>query len=720
MEHKSYSSVDTVLLARRMSKILDRRFVSARIVDRGAYASVYQLIEHSSASSPSTTAASDTISGARRSAVIVRISSRPVYNDVAIDEERKKIRVYVGTLTLIHESAPKQVRRRVPQILAYDASESTEFGLGWVAMTRVAGCPVAECWSDFGMKQKQRTIEDLGTLTRKLSRFMVADEIGSMLANAAASGSKSGVSRVQLSLPRRTGANNMRPYQSPRMGSGGHDSASSFMRWAVESEVAFLRQHQRPAARCFNMNMVRLRQCGMEDEIPTDVSFASTTSAVYRKQLRALGDLAQTILDAEDKEDDRFVLAHLHLSPENILVDEETGAVTGIVDWEFSGFVPEWLALAPPTWITNESLPTWSEGGWKTEEDESPYGSTDELEQLRTTWVSAVSWDDQSQTQHDASDKRTMWKACLSEWHELERACAWARGVVTVRHRSDDYPRNDGRNAIDLSYSDGEIQRPAIGRCPSPSTAESSTGPLTPIEMAVQLPPWVASNQKKDAPFVPPSWQYERSEESDDGDDEESDEESVVENDIDFEEFALSFEPPPLPHMGAPIVQLTAPSPCSELSFDIPSPKVEPPQNPSSLCFVQPTPTLPTFPRLFSSSSAGDSSSMVVVDSADSFEDIHSKVQVEKLPAVFYYTAVWCGPCRAMAPVIEKMSRQYPKIPVYKVDIDIEGLGNRLSNLKICSIPTFHFYHKGEKSSEVVGADVKKLEAAMESLHKQQ
>ncbi|XP_020156018.1 thioredoxin O, mitochondrial isoform X2 [Aegilops tauschii subsp. strangulata] len=130
-----------------------------------------------------------------------------------------------------------------------------------------------------------------------------------------------------------------------------------------------------------------------------------------------------------------------------------------------------------------------------------------------------------------------------------------------------------------------------------------------------------------------------------------------------------------------------------------------------------PTPSLPAFPRLFSSSSAGDSS-MVVVGSADSYEDIHAKVQAEKLPAVFYYTAVWCGPCRAMAPVIEKMSRQYPKIPVYKVDIDMEGLGTRLSNLKIFSIPTFHFYHKGEKSSEVVGADVKKLEAAMESLHK--
>ncbi|XP_044433013.1 thioredoxin O, mitochondrial isoform X1 [Triticum aestivum] len=169
-----------------------------------------------------------------------------------------------------------------------------------------------------------------------------------------------------------------------------------------------------------------------------------------------------------------------------------------------------------------------------------------------------------------------------------------------------------------------------------------------------------------------------------------------------------------LPRLLLPLA--AAPKPQPRLPALNPSPAAHLRPSPSSPTL---TPSLSAFPRLFSSSSAGDSS-MVVVGSADSFEDIHAKVQVEKLPAVFYYTAVWCGPCRMMAPVIEKMSRQYPKIPVYKVDIDMDGLGTRLSNLKIFSIPTFHFYHKGEKSSEVVGADVKKLEAAMESLHKQQ
>uniref|UniRef100_A0A804R763 Thioredoxin domain-containing protein n=1 Tax=Zea mays TaxID=4577 RepID=A0A804R763_MAIZE len=128
----------------------------------------------------------------------------------------------------------------------------------------------------------------------------------------------------------------------------------------------------------------------------------------------------------------------------------------------------------------------------------------------------------------------------------------------------------------------------------------------------------------------------------------------------------------------------------------------------------------PAFPgphRLFSSTSG---SSMVVVGSADSFNSIFSKVQDEKLPAVFYYTAVWCGPCKAIAPLVSKLSSQYPKIPVYKVDIELEGLGNKLRDLNICSVPTFHFYHKGQRISEIVGADAKKIEATMESLHKQQ
>nr|CAB3468672.1 unnamed protein product [Digitaria exilis] len=157
-----------------------------------------------------------------------------------------------------------------------------------------------------------------------------------------------------------------------------------------------------------------------------------------------------------------------------------------------------------------------------------------------------------------------------------------------------------------------------------------------------------------------------------------------------------------------------APGLHGQLPFAVnPSPAPALPSSPAS-----PSPALPALSRVFSSSAGA--SSMVVVGSADSFASILSKVQDEKLPAVFYYTAVWCGPCRAIAPFVSKLSGQYPNIPVYKVDIDMEGFGSKLGGLKVCSVPTFHFYHKGQKTTEIVGADVKKLEAAMDSLNKQQ
>jgi hypothetical protein len=49
--------------------------------------------------------------------------------------------------------------------------------------------------------------------------------------------------------------------------------------------------------------------------------------------------------------------------------------------------------------------------------------------------------------------------------------------------------------------------------------------------------------------------------EEDSSDNEDSETEEVIADDIDFEDFAASFAPPPLPHFTAPTVILTAPSP---------------------------------------------------------------------------------------------------------------------------------------------------------------
>ncbi|KAL2524716.1 Thioredoxin O1 [Abeliophyllum distichum] len=122
--------------------------------------------------------------------------------------------------------------------------------------------------------------------------------------------------------------------------------------------------------------------------------------------------------------------------------------------------------------------------------------------------------------------------------------------------------------------------------------------------------------------------------------------------------------------------------------------------------------------RSFSSSASSDPTNIVLIESEEQFNDSLRKVQDESLPAIFYFTAVWCGPCRLLSPIIGQLSEKYPHVTTYKIDIDKEALGNALSKLNIHSVPTLHFFQNGKKASEVIGADVQRLRDTMETLYK--
>ncbi|KAG7569206.1 Thioredoxin domain [Arabidopsis thaliana x Arabidopsis arenosa] len=117
-------------------------------------------------------------------------------------------------------------------------------------------------------------------------------------------------------------------------------------------------------------------------------------------------------------------------------------------------------------------------------------------------------------------------------------------------------------------------------------------------------------------------------------------------------------------------------------------------------------------------SEAGGENGVVIVKSEEEFINAMSKAQDESLPSIFYFTAVWCGPCRFISPVIVELSKQYPNVTTYKVDIDEGGISNTISKLNITAVPTLHFFKGGSKKGEVVGADVTKLKNLMEQLYK--
>jgi len=67
------------------------------------------------------------------------------------------------------------------------------------------------------------------------------------------------------------------------------------------------------------------------------------------------------------------------------------------------------------------------------------------------------------------------------------------------------------------------------------------------------------------------------------------------------------------------------------------------------------------------------------------------------------FWAVWCGPCRLVAPVIEQLARDYAgKVQFAKLDVD----ENQKTSFKygIRSIPTILFFKDGKHVDTIVGA----------------
>jgi len=77
-------------------------------------------------------------------------------------------------------------------------------------------------------------------------------------------------------------------------------------------------------------------------------------------------------------------------------------------------------------------------------------------------------------------------------------------------------------------------------------------------------------------------------------------------------------------------------------------------------------------------------------------------LQADK-PAVVDFWAVWCGPCRIVAPIIEKLADEYDgRAILAKVDVDSNrGIAMRYG---IQAIPTMLFFKDGEVVDRIVGA----------------
>ncbi|KAK1585527.1 thioredoxin [Colletotrichum navitas] len=76
--------------------------------------------------------------------------------------------------------------------------------------------------------------------------------------------------------------------------------------------------------------------------------------------------------------------------------------------------------------------------------------------------------------------------------------------------------------------------------------------------------------------------------------------------------------------------------------------------------------------------------------------------------------ATWCGPCKAIAPVLVNLSNEEKNSKVHFVKIDVDEVPDVSQELGIRAMPTFLLFQKGEKAQEIVGANPTALKQAIE------
>lgn len=96
------------------------------------------------------------------------------------------------------------------------------------------------------------------------------------------------------------------------------------------------------------------------------------------------------------------------------------------------------------------------------------------------------------------------------------------------------------------------------------------------------------------------------------------------------------------------------------------------------------------------------------------FEDM---VLNSEKPVLIDFWAVWCGPCRAVAPIVEQIAEEYDgRAVVGKIDVDT----NRDTAMKygIQAIPTLFLVKGGEVVDKIVGnvADKNNIKAKLDAL----
>ncbi len=96
------------------------------------------------------------------------------------------------------------------------------------------------------------------------------------------------------------------------------------------------------------------------------------------------------------------------------------------------------------------------------------------------------------------------------------------------------------------------------------------------------------------------------------------------------------------------------------------------------------------------------------------FNDMNFEEEVMKSsdPVLVDFTATWCGPCKALSPIVDQVAQELDgKLKVGKLDVDDAPI--TASKFGVRGVPTLMLFKNGQRTAQLVGLTSKQKILAM-------
>ena len=209
-------------------------------------------------------------------------------------------------------------------------------------MDYVPGQRLMDCWDEMGVPQKTRTAKDLARAMAEMFA-LTASHCGALLCDRSLNDSQ----------------------RSPRYRSepcAGDTTVEvhtevvdgDFLIGPVNDLVFLQLTGTVPASLCgpFATERAFLKAFGYSDPRGTNFQFKSARWPIDR--MFEIYDVIRPLYVPPVDSRAPFHFAHADLSIANLMVDPESGVITGVIDWEMAGFRPAWLCAISQTWFDDD------------------------------------------------------------------------------------------------------------------------------------------------------------------------------------------------------------------------------------------------------------------------------------------------------------------------------------------------------------------------------